>query len=143
LKWIPEIIDICSCTPPVITGRGSVIGISSCAVTPNYNGILGLLDSSAQVYFNRNNATNTGWVDQVSETFKYRDVIQNYDGQYVLILQRGVDPYSPKYQNKYGLGKLFGFGDENDIEITASTRTNITNSSITKFNNISSGLRSK
>ena len=125
LKWIPEIIDICSCTPPVITGQGSATLISSCSVTPNYNGFLGLLNSSVQVFFNRNNATGLGWKDQVSETFRYRDIIQNYGGQYVLVLQRGVDPYSPKYQNKYGLGKLFGFGSENDIEVIASTRTNI------------------
>lgn len=46
--------------------------------------------------------------------------------QYVLVLQRGVDPYSPKYIQQYRLGTLFGT-DENDsnFTFTASTRLNI------------------
>jgi hypothetical protein len=46
--------------------------------------------------------------------------------QYILVLQRGVDPYSPKYVQKYQLGNLFGTG-ENDpnFTITATTRLNI------------------
>jgi hypothetical protein len=46
--------------------------------------------------------------------------------QYILILQRGVDPYSPKYVNEFCLGNLFGTNesDPNWI-ITAETRMNI------------------
>jgi hypothetical protein len=34
-------------------------------------------------------------------------VFDDIDSQYILILQRGVDPYSPKYVNEYSVGKLF------------------------------------
>jgi hypothetical protein len=57
---------------------------------------------------------------------KFRDFYENYDNQYVLILQRGVDPYSPKYINRYNLGLLFGSSiDDNRYSVTASTRVNI------------------
>ena len=54
------------------------------------------------------------------------DYYSDISSQYVLILQRGVDPYSPKYIQKYQLGNLFGTG-ENDpnFTITATTRLNI------------------
>jgi hypothetical protein len=71
---------------------------------------------------------------------KFRDFYENYDSQYVLILQRGVDPYSPKYTNRYNLGVLFGSTvDNTNYSITASTRMNIpiqklTNSSKTVQN---------
>jgi hypothetical protein len=60
-------------------------------------------------------------------TFSFSPIeyFEGIDNQYVLILQRGVDPYSPKLENKYGVGKLFGFNNENDIIITGSTRLNI------------------
>ena len=46
--------------------------------------------------------------------------------QYILILQRGVDPYSPKYVNEYSLGTLFGTNDSDpNWTITAETRVNI------------------
>ena len=50
---------------------------------------------------------------------------QDYESQYILILQRGVDPYSPKYENKYGIGKLLGKPNEDDVIVTAKTRLNI------------------
>lgn len=45
--------------------------------------------------------------------------------QYILILQRGVDPYSPKYGNKYSLGTILGLDNEDDLIVTANTRVNI------------------
>jgi hypothetical protein len=46
--------------------------------------------------------------------------------QFILILQRGVDPYSPKYTNEYRLGRIFGKNiDDPDLTITAQTRLNI------------------
>ena len=124
-KWYPESIDICSCTPPVITGQGSVTNIISCSVNPTLSGFLELLDGGSQVYFNRNLSTGLGWRPQQNIFFRFKNVIQNYGNQYITILQRGVDPYSPKYVNKYGLGKIFGLPSENSLVITASTRTNI------------------
>jgi hypothetical protein len=51
---------------------------------------------------------------------------EDYQQQYVLVLQRGVDPYSPLYRNEYRLGNLFGT-NENDSNwiVTADTRLNI------------------
>lgn len=49
----------------------------------------------------------------------------NFSDQKVLILQRGVDPYSPLLTNKYGIGKILGFANEDDVIFTASTRMNI------------------
>jgi hypothetical protein len=60
-----------------------------------------------------------------SATYDYDDIFDGFDNQYILILQRGVDPYSPLYQNKYGVGKLFGYSSENAITFTAETRLNI------------------
>jgi hypothetical protein len=55
---------------------------------------------------------------------KYKDYFEDFDNQYVTILQRGVDPYSPLYNNEYGVGKIFGFTNNNQITFTASTRIN-------------------
>lgn len=54
------------------------------------------------------------------------DYIDGIENQYVVVLQRGVDPYSPKYEQQYSLGNLFGT-DENDTTfiVTANTRLNI------------------
>lgn len=54
------------------------------------------------------------------------DYFDEFTNQVILVLQRGVDPYSPLLTNKYSIGTLFGT-DENDINwtFTASTRVNI------------------
>jgi hypothetical protein len=54
----------------------------------------------------------------------YKDYFEDFGNQYVTILQRGVDPYSPLYNNEYGVGALFGFTSNNQITFTASTRIN-------------------
>lgn len=52
--------------------------------------------------------------------------LEDYESQYILILQRGVDPYSPLYVNEYKLGGLFGTNeDDPNWTITATTRINI------------------
>ena len=54
------------------------------------------------------------------------DAFSDIENQYILILQRGVDPYSPKYTNEYRLGRIFGKNiDDTDLTITAQTRLNI------------------
>ena len=60
-----------------------------------------------------------------SPEYKTSDLFESFSEKYILILQRGVDPYSPTYTNKYGLGKLFGLANEDDLTITANTRLNI------------------
>ena len=50
---------------------------------------------------------------------------EDYENQKVLILQRGVDPYSPLLVNKFGIGKILGYNSEDAVTITATTRMNI------------------
>jgi hypothetical protein len=45
--------------------------------------------------------------------------------QKVLILQRGVDPYSPKLPNRYGIGQIMGWSNPDAVVITGMTRMNI------------------
>ena len=54
------------------------------------------------------------------------DYFENFTDQVILVLQRGVDPYSPLLNNKYSIGALFGT-NENDVNwtFTASTRLNV------------------
>jgi hypothetical protein len=52
--------------------------------------------------------------------------LEDYEVQYILVLQRGVDPYSPLYVNEYKLGTLFGTTeDDPNWTFTATTRLNI------------------
>jgi hypothetical protein len=70
------------------------------------------------------------------------DVFENMEEQYILILQRGVDPYSPKYNNQYRLGALFGKNiDDPNWVVNTQTRVNIpiqklvsSNKSVQNFN---------
>jgi hypothetical protein len=62
-------------------------------------------------------------------------VLDDLDTQYILILQRGVDPYSPKYVNEYKVGRIFGKGiDDGNFTFTAETRTNIPIQRLTQTN---------
>jgi hypothetical protein len=58
-------------------------------------------------------------------TRKPIDYFSNVTEQKILILQRGVDPYSPLFTNQYNVGKILGT-NENDPNwtFTASTRLN-------------------
>lgn len=67
-----------------------------------------------------------GWGDvELSREYSMSEVFRDFNSQYLVILQRGVDPYSPKIKNKYGLGILFGSNDPDSLTITAETRLNI------------------
>jgi hypothetical protein len=62
-------------------------------------------------------------------------MLDDLDNQYILILQRGVDPYSPKFVNEYKIGRLFGKGiDDVNFTFTAQTRTNIPIQRLTQTN---------
>lgn len=62
---------------------------------------------------------------EVSREYSMSEVFKDFNQQYLVILQRGVDPYSPKIVNKYGLGHLFGSSNADAITVTAETRVNI------------------
>jgi len=97
--------------------------------TPNNQAFTDILTSTMNVKLMRkvfvgyNNNPLNGLPENTN--FKFSDTFQDWGNQYILILQRGVDPYSPKYQNEYGIGKIFGLPTESSLTITASTRINI------------------
>ena len=51
--------------------------------------------------------------------------IENYQNICVLILNRGVDPYTPKIPIKYGLGRLFGYNNLDEIIVSGDYHMNI------------------
>jgi hypothetical protein len=68
------------------------------------------------------------WTNVASSPINFNafQYFEGGDSQYILILQRGVDPYSPKYVNEYSLGNLFGTSEfDSNWTITATTRVNI------------------
>jgi len=65
------------------------------------------------------------WKAQDPETYYTSEVFADFQNQYITIIQRGVDPYSPTYTNGYGIGKILGLPNENDLYLTANTRLNI------------------
>jgi hypothetical protein len=79
--------------------------------------------SSVTAVYEKPRSPSRGWKFTRCD-FRYGDFFRDFDNQYVTILQRGVDPYSPLYANEYGVGKLFGFTSAYDITFTASTRIN-------------------
>ena len=94
---------------------------------PNFNGVNGfwgaLNSSNLMQTWNEIDGRGWGTVTPIQEfpTSLYSE----FSAQKVIILQRGVDPYSPQYINKYGIGKILGYANEDDVVITASTRLNI------------------
>ena len=76
-------------------------------------------------------------------TYNAADCYPEFSNQYVLVLQRGVDPYSPKYVNEYSLGNIFGTNEsDSNWTFTAETRVNIpiqkltnTSTTIQPYNN--------
>ena len=113
--------------------------IWSLGVNDNY--FPGILNSQSEIGWNYKNFIG-GWGRSKGVPFSITSsYFDGFQEQYITILQRGVDPYSPKYTNQYGLGKIFGFNDESAVTITASTRLNVpiqkivdTTISVQKFN---------
>lgn len=94
---------------PELVNSGSVVRWNS----RNYDIILGI-------------PVQGGWGDvNVTSEYPMEQVFDDYKQQYITILQRGVDPYSPKVTNRYGLGYLFGSTNPDSLVVTASTRLNI------------------
>jgi len=87
-----------------------------------------ILTGETTVQTMRPRSTVAGGGYQKNDTLTVRpiDYYNDIGDQYILILQRGVDPYSPKYVNKYGLGVIFGSTiDDPKFIVTGNTRTNI------------------
>ena len=80
-----------------------------------------ILNISGDTRYSKDNNSN------IEENTKNKtlDYYENINEQYVVIMQRGVDPYSPLFPNEYCLGRIFGFQDELAIKIQTQTRLNI------------------
>jgi len=52
--------------------------------------------------------SNQGWVEDGAEASIPITTFNEIENQVILILQRGVDPYSPTLTNQYGIGKIMG-----------------------------------
>lgn len=83
----------------------------------NSQAVLRLMEQGVSQYRERNLGINNLLIGRFFEEF---------DSQYVLILQRGVDPYSPLLSNKYNLGVLFGSSYNNpSFDLTIQSRINV------------------
>jgi hypothetical protein len=73
------------------------------------------------------NDTNNGYRTDISGAIlRPGDYFEDFVSQKVVIIQRGVDPYSPLLTNKYSVGRIFGQDiDDPNWTFTASTRVNI------------------
>jgi hypothetical protein len=125
-----------STTPQIIQGNGSVTPLGNCAPPNPFGGILEVLNSSSQLKWSIKNLNLGGWQQKTPLNVKTRNFFSGFDDQYILILQRGVDPYSPLYVNRYGIGSILGIGAEDSLTFTAQTRLNIPIQSL-PANNIS------
>ena len=67
---------------------------------------------------------SSGWLPIVTNTYP-TSAFSDFATQKVLILQRGVDPYSPKLPNRYGIGQIMGWSNPDAVVITGMTRMNI------------------
>ncbi len=86
----------------------------------------GILSSCTNTFYNvRLNFPGSWGQEDPGPNFCLSKTFEGFSSQYITIFQRGVDPYSPRYNNKYGIGKILGLPNENDLVITASTRLNI------------------
>jgi len=109
---------------------------------PQYQTLPKVLDSTIFIF---PEIKDGGWRTFQTASFarqpiKLRELYEDFDNQYVVILQRGVDPYSPRYTNRYNLGVLFGSTiDDPKYVVTASTKLNIP---IQKLNSPNSSLQS-
>ena len=72
------------------------------------------------------NAQGTIYPNPNKLDFTYEtNLFENFENQVILILQRGVDPFSPLMPNSYGIGKILGHAKENAVVISGLTRMNI------------------
>ena len=84
-----------------------------------------VLNSPSTHYLWREVGVSNYGIDRIYQFNSY-EFFEEGNSQYILILQRGVDPYSPKYVTEYCLGNLFGTTEfDPNWTITAATRINI------------------
>jgi hypothetical protein len=99
----------------------------------NQNSFPGILSSKTVInWFGETSGAGSNWSDGgITFDFSLFDAYQDFGDQYIVIFQRGVDPYSPLYETEYDLSKIFGkiaFGDvlkDKNFIVKTKTRLNI------------------
>jgi len=105
---------------------------------PNFNGPNGFWGAlNAPNIITVADEYNPGWVYIRGNETLPTSYFQDFAQQKVLILQRGVDPYSPKVVNEYGIGKILGYQTEDAVVIRATTRLNVPIQALPTTNTIS------
>ena len=80
---------------------------------------------------NGDNYTGRGYIDYVNgisngiKSLDSMSYVRGVNDNYVVILNRGVDPYTPKIPIEYGVGKLFGHNSESAVKIKGFYHMNI------------------
>jgi hypothetical protein len=111
----------------VITGMTYSAFTSMCSTTPIAGSLNERYIRNVTTFYNTkyNNDLDNGTTDRAPYYLRPIDSIKNSASIGVVILNRGVDPYTDKINIEYGLGKLFGFSNEDAVTFTAMTRMNI------------------
>jgi hypothetical protein len=74
----------------------------------NQNSFPGILSNQTVIdWFGETAGPGSSW-SSGSYNFSLFDTYQDFGDQYIVIFQRGVDPYSPLYDTEYDLSKIFG-----------------------------------
>lgn len=110
----------------------------------NQNSFPGVISCETIInWFGETAGPGSQWSDGgVSYNFSLFDAYQDFGDQYIVIFQRGVDPYSPLYETEYDLSKIFGSNDfanatnDNSFVIKTKTRLNIPIQKLTTTNQI-------
>ena len=94
----------------------------------NQNSFPGIISTQTVIdWFGETAGPGSSW-SSASYNFSLFDTYQNFGDQYIIIFQRGVDPYSPLYETEYDLSKIFGkedFAIDNNFVVKTKTRLNI------------------
>ena len=111
----------------VITGMTYSAFTSMCNTTPIAGSLNERYIRNVTTLYNirYTNDPDTGNADTTPYFLRPIDSIKNKDAMGVIILNRGVDPYTDKIDVEYGLGKLFGFASEDVIKVSTKCRMNI------------------
>jgi hypothetical protein len=94
----------------------------------NQNSFPGIISTQTVIdWFGETAGPGSSW-SSASYNFSLFDTYQNFGDQYIVIFQRGVDPYSPLYETEYDLSKIFGkedFASDDNFVVKTKTRLNI------------------
>lgn len=73
------------------------------------------------MYFNSIKASNNNYSGFTKNPLTSLDEYEKYICVFMI---RGVDPYSTRQNVSYGLGKIFGFNNEDDVKVTGNYKLN-------------------